>query len=534
MAASRSQLYGTIMLGNLHGDALRKNKDKKMKLITGVSSLPPLNAEIAVRGPIMTDEEHNKSLQNLLKSTGLLRLPEQFSWLNRDDYLKYFGIDEELGILTTPVHQHNCGACWSIAAATAFSDRYAIANRLPKSPDFSHTAIMAGCNPASPDPSPCTSSQSCCGGVLFEAIDYICKIGVPTHKCMDASWMCPHSTTQTFDECGACKTDELVSASCTDISNQMPPDATRVCSNKCTFNGQTLQCEHPNLYKRSRALNGSALSIGSNVNPTVAIQGDIFVNGPLPVTFMVYAGFVVGSTPDSNGKVDGWQKTKGVYINVPGFNIYNYPPVPVQTAVKCQTINGLLCDCACMINDYCKRGCAVCVDTLGNSCDCNCLTDNGTRCDPNCKLELNNSQTVHPDRAYMGNHSVVIVGWGVENDVTFTAVDYLTNEKVTKTFEKLPYWIVRNSWGPCWLEKNADNLEDNPWGAPPGFFKVAMYQKDTFGPGQGINECLYIDHIGFQIDPSVGRVVKVGGGVTFKVQPLPDRLNMLKKSPRRT
>jgi hypothetical protein len=47
---------------------------------------------------------------------------------------------------------------------------------------------------------------------------------------------------------------------------------------------------------------------------------------------------------------------------------------------------------------------------------------------------------------YMGQHAVKIIGWGVEN--------------------KIPYWIVANSWG-------------SRWGALGGFFKIL----------RGVNHC---------------------------------------------
>ena len=57
---------------------------------------------------------------------------------------------------------------------------------------------------------------------------------------------------------------------------------------------------------------------------------------------------------------------------------------------------------------------------------------------------------------YAGCHAVVIVGWGIANNI-------LVN---TGKYDNVPYWIVRNSWGTSWGEN--------------GFFKMAMYPYNTY------------------------------------------------------
>lgn len=489
------------------------------RLITGVSSIPPLNAHIGVKGPILSDFEHKNDLNFIFKQAGIKKLPKQFSWLNPDDYKKYHHIQHPIGIMTKAVHQHNCGACWSIAAATSFSDRYAIVHQSHKSPHFSYTAILNGCVSA---PRCSENDAGCCGGVLFDAVNYICEVGIPTYDCIDDTWMCPHDTKATFDACGVCKTDELVSASCVDVSKQIPENDGK-CYSKCVIKDNKNVCDHSAPFKRYKGVKGTPMSIGEDSNPIEHMMINVFRWGPLAVTYMVYADFIVGSTPDSYNDADGWKKTKNIYVNVPGYDIYNYSTISTDMCVRCRTVDGLLCECACILNDKCTRSCSLCVDDVGNRCDCSCLNvsktagTTTTRCDSNCKKTINKSMKIPPNRGYMGNHSVVIVGWGVENDVTIEGRDYITNQVTRKHFDELPYWIVRNSWGPCWMKKFADDLHVKPWGAPAGFFKVAMYQKDVFGPGQGINEMLYLDHIGSQVDPMVGRFIKVGGGVTFHV-----------------
>lgn len=56
---------------------------------------------------------------------------------------------------------------------------------------------------------------------------------------------------------------------------------------------------------------------------------------------------------------------------------------------------------------------------------------------------------------WKGSHAVAIIGWGVEKGIKIREG---TQEKVAD----VPYWLVRNSWGPN-------------WGNSGGYFKIAMY-----------------------------------------------------------
>jgi hypothetical protein len=63
----------------------------------------------------------------------------------------------------------------------------------------------------------------------------------------------------------------------------------------------------------------------------------------------------------------------------------------------------------------------------------------------------------------LGGHAICIVGWGVETNVPAQGV----------TYDKVPYWVVRNSWGENWAEN--------------GYCKYAMYQPSKDGK-PAINE----------------------------------------------
>jgi hypothetical protein len=82
-----------------------------------------------------------------------------------------------------------------------------------------------------------------------------------------------------------------------------------------------------------------------------------------------------------------WKETNGIYVHVTGEHIYNY------NLDSCTEVSGM------------------------------------------------QSGPPHASQCYMGNHAVVIVGWGVETNVQISKKRVMT---------KLPYWIIKNSWGTKW------------------------------------------------------------------------------------
>lgn len=505
---------------------LRPGLKRPEEYVTGVTIIPPLNSKIRVHGHVMTDDEHSSTLSFALQKANINKLPERFSWLNPQDYKRYHNIDQKIGIQQVPTHQHNCGSCWAIAAAGEFSDRFAIANRLQEEPRFSFSSILSCCNEQT-QPKICPNGdQACCGGVLYDAATFICEVGIPKGDCVDDSWVCAHRQDGSIDQCVLCEPSVDVNATCDVLNKNLRP-----CDNKCHKNcvrtdskdgkGQ-LKCDQDGEFKRFKGIKGTPVTIGDpSTNPIQHLQSDIFTYGPIAATFMVYADFLVGSSPEVYDDADGFKKTKGVYVHVEGMHIYHYDQVSFKTCIKCLDDKNLLCDCRCIDNDgKCNRKCSECTDPRGTICDCSCLLPSG-ECNSKCPIKFVSDKGIAPSRCYLGNHSIVIVGWGYETDVVVEGV-LPDGTKVNHTFDKLPYWIVRNSWGPCWMQKYADNLAKNPWGAPSGYFKVAMHHKDVFGPGRGINELLYMDHIGVQINPATGELEKVGGGVSFQVSSSPE------------
>jgi len=141
-----------------------------------------------------------------------------------------------------------------------------------------------------------------------------------------------------------------------------------------------------------------------------SIQLEILANGPVISVFRVFGSFVYGTMDKSIfPKADGWATTNGIYVHITGMDIYKY----------------------------------------GETCP--------------------NSTANDTEECFMGNHAVVIVGWGIDRNVP----NFLNPNDGGKPLT-LPYWIVRNSWGPKW---NGD-----------GYFKIAMSDPKT-----GINMAVAID-----------------------------------------
>lgn len=162
----------------------------------------------------------------------------------------------------------------------------------------------------------------------------------------------------------------------------------------------TCSDHHSAIHKLYKAQKGSTRA----VDTIDSIKTEIFANGPVVGVYQVFMDFIVGTMPSSKlPKADGWKRTKGIYINM-------------QQQGREKDVYG-----------YGKVSCA------------------GQRRD-----------------AYtcsMGNHAVVIVGWG-----TATLDEFGT----------VPYWIVRNSWGSNWHEQ--------------GYFRIAMTDEK-----RGINTLVAID-----------------------------------------
>lgn len=154
--------------------------------------------------------------------------------------------------------------------------------------------------------------------------------------------------------------------------------------------------------------------------------------GPLPAGATFYEDFVTGSM-DFSKTGESWPETGGIYVHLdvkPSGSIFNR---------KYLTVNG----------------------------------------DP---YPYKNP---HKYNNKMGGHAVVIVGWGEQEVPNFLPVSHPGKSTIV-----IPYWVVRNSWGPEW---NGD-----------GYCKVAMTNERM-----GINNLVKLDAVG----PKAGGY----GPITFDI-----------------
>jgi len=100
-------------------------------------------------------------------------------------------------------------------------------------------------------------------------------------------------------------------------------------------------------------------------------------------------------------------------------------------------------------------------------------------------VDYENQKRVNPESlSLLGDHAVVILGWGIEKDIKLPGESSTIN---------VPYWFCRNSWGDQWGQNN-------------GFFKIAMFP---------VNKISQFDKVHPLTLPN-GSVAATGGFVTFK------------------
>ena len=218
------------------------------------------------------------------------------------------------------------------------------------------------------------------------------------------------------------------------LNNLIPPCHADQCVTQCKYLSQDIENEKNRTCDvRDRVRNNNPIfkaKPGSTVtllNP-LTIQKEIFARGPVVAVYRVYGDFVIGTMPKNLlPENPGWSKTNGIYVHVAGKRIYFYGKIDCQ------------------------------------------------------------GENINASECFMGNHAVVIVGWGEDRHVP----DFLSDPPQPDKEITLKYWIVRNSWGVQWNNG--------------GYFKIAMSDVNT-----GVNLEVALDR-----PLSIGGVL-FGGAITFE------------------
>lgn len=398
---------------------LESTKDVKPQI--GVTYLPPMTL-----GMINTAPQ---------KRTGLLtaiRLPSSFSWNNIAD-VKSRANDLKIPtefvsqLILTPQNQYQCGSCYSFATTTSLSDRAAIAGYTDetgkithKNPQLDPTYLLSYTqySQLTYPVSDCDGTNGFCGngcngGLIAQTLMAMSNSGTKTDSyfkeftggvngsCWNYNWCSGNTTCNPIDmntDCTTFSKDKCVLTSGCYLDN----DGKCQNAKDTGITPDQLNCAIPH-YKSNVCNNSKAtpMLVKVKAGSVTSFEGDsaietmkedIYNNGPLPIGYMVYNDFMLGDMQKGNPLM--WSSTKNIYIHRAGSDSSIY------------------------------------------SCD------GGTPGNGTCSGQE-------------GGHAVVIVGWGIEPQITMP-----DNKQVLKDVE---YWIVRNSWGTQWNEK--------------GYFRIAIPNK---------------------------------------------------------
>ena len=357
-------------------------------------------------------------------------LPEEFSWTNMKEAAKYVSFPVDKSGITEPVNQGCCGSCWAWSTVTVLADRYALANnQSPKK--LSPSMVLSCCNGANFDLtySEMDMNDFTCLNLQLDSGSGGCEGGFP----YAAALQCIKTGAPIWS----------------DTQKDLVNIVTTECPDMSTLQGDIAQCldafdSKGEVVKASAATEYAPHYISADATDGKVNAADYYANamkkallkGPIVGTYMVLGDFMeIGSELDSGFFT--WDKTGGVYV----------PGAPYT--------------------DQKKKGSNIVKITTNDE-----------------KLTVVEISTVVDGKEVSygeinsGFHSVVIVGWGLQ------AVDKVP-EGVEAINGKIPYWIIKNSWGEDWPRVDGKPYYDD---LPPGYWKHAMRTKDAMNPSLGMDQ----------------------------------------------
>ena len=443
-----------------------------MEIRSGVEkrSFPPLNAIIAssLGRPTSGKNSFKSRFRLSFKGTGASSDNVQFlNWASLgtdqfDDPNEHR--TEKLNQATiNPAFDQGecCGSCWAVAASTVFADRYAIKNDVPSIVP-SPIPIMSCCvnDPAVTDED---------GQVTFKAVQTPdCEImstynDLKMHGDSNAMGMCSGGIP--FAAGKAIQRNGLTSSSCQSYNSILScSGASSLASSnqkvisEFSCNETLYDCENRMMMEEGTDPEYISASTGSPETYVQQMKDALVAGGPLTAGFMVLGDMMafgmdkmtLGARAEAGSNMFNWDSTGKVYV--PGAYDELWGPVRTSSVGGMTTLQ---------------------IERKGSSI---IVHDTGAK------------STAMLGEIMCGFHAVAVVGWG-ELDLDYCSGSSCDSLQTIKSFhdkkEKIPFWIMRNSWGDDWPTHDyyksgvkvrvGSSSAEETIKLPPGFWLHAMY-----------------------------------------------------------
>lgn len=410
---------------------LNPDKVKKERVFRAASAQPMIG--LTVFPPNNCDPRivaPRAPVQHLMQAAAQARtLPSYFCWADADNVAKTKQWRKRdvktLGPYTSAVpNQYTCGSCWAVASAGVFSDRWAIFTQGPN-PVLSPSNILSCVNKSKFDRGG--------SGVRFDNCDG-CNGGLPA------------GAAALFAQRG------VVSAKCESYNWCTRNPACTSVQGGVGGEGDVLNRTIP-ACKKQPCPAADARKYKARYYTTTEAPKMMALAPPAPTQFEARQ-FTPG--------------TRSAALSITGVN-------DIQREMFA---NGPVVGAMAIFLDF-QAGTMDTGDGWAPTKGVYCNVQHGLL------FERPYSKTVYggSESQLKGYHAVAVIGWGIERNVP----DWTAGAGAPATFD-LPYWIVRNSWGPQWNSRcrvGPDNF------SLPGHFKIAWTDHKRH-----INTMVLLDEVG--------------------------------------
>lgn len=428
------------LLGRLNPEQVKREqvfRAARLEPVVGLTVFPPNNCDpriVAPRAPV-------QHLMQAAATAGARALPYYFCWADADNVAKSKRWRKRdvktLGPYTSAVpNQHTCGSCWAVSSAGVFSDRWAIFTQGPN-PVLSASNILScvkkgygggrdNSRPTGNAPFVAFANcDGCNGGLPAGAAALFAYKGVVSERCEPYTW-CTRNP--------ACISVQGGVGGEGDVLNRTIPQCKE---QPCA--GPEARKYKARYYTTTEAPKLMALSPASTAEPGQFTERQ-FAPGTHSAALSITGVNDIQRELFANGPLVG---AMAIFLDFQAGTMEGTGDGWAPTkGVYCNVQHGLFFE-----RPYAKTA-------YGAS-----------------ESELR------------GYHAVAVVGWGIERNVK----DWTAPAGSNQTFD-LPYWIVRNSWGPQWNARcrvGPDNV------SLPGHFKIAWTDRKRH-----INTMVLLDDVG--------------------------------------